>query len=59
MNAPCCFLITFLFIQLLPMASVYKFQTDLFHDFFVQRLISSCAHPNGNFANTRESRVVW
>jgi len=41
------------------MASVFKFQTDLFYDFVVQRLISSRAHPNGIFASTCESRVVW
>ena len=41
------------------MASVFKFQTNLFHDFVVQRLILLCAHPYGVFASTRESRVVW
>jgi len=33
------------------MASVFKFQTDFYHDFIAQRFISSSAHPNGIFAS--------
>ena len=40
------------------MASVFKFQTNVFHDFVVQRFISSLAHTLGFFASTLEGRVV-